>query len=330
MNNNIENLINEYFKNNKSIITYKDKHRSNNTPYINNANILLETQHVLNKFEDFINFIINNIALYNNEYQYTEWNYNNSIIQIEHINNANVNFPIFIKTIKDGYNIFAEVENRQEPFTFNDKIYININVNTISDKNFCKASLKHELTHIVKMYSKNSFNNMNSKKDTIAIHDIEPWLNGVVFRYKRLLYILSPSEQEAHINGTCEYIKNNKHTYKTINCNTVEKIIQNTFQFNMLNEFVEYVENLYDDYSYGRYKFLLGIGYYLKKHRMFFDTTKYLHKEFLSKYYDKKQLNQKELDFISNICDSILACIQQNLNNYKKNLFNAIYYTITK
>ena len=179
------------------------------------------------------------------------------------------------------------------------------------------------------MYSKDFYNNVNSKKDTIAIPDMEPFLRGVLYRYADLLYILSSTEQEAHINGTYEYIKNSPNEYKA-EYKEIEKLIQDTFIFNRLDMFITNMNSLYDDYSNGRFKFILGIGHYMKKHHIFYDTTKYLFKEFLFRYYDGKPLDKKEKDFMMDLSDNIISCLQRILQDYKKRLFNAVYNILSE
>lgn len=125
----------------------------------------------------------------------------------------------------------------------------------------------------------------------------------------------------------CEYIKNTNTTYGS-DFKSIERTINDTFVFNHLNLFIDQLNKLYDDYTSGKYKFILGIGYYLKKHHMFYDTTKYLHIEFLLHYYDGKILDKQEQFFISCICDKIISELSKKLKDYKKRLYIAAHHII--
>ena len=57
--------------------------------------------------------------------------------------------------------------------------------------------------------------------------------------------------------------------------------MQDTFRYNAIGIFITSLNQLYDEYTNGQYKHILAIGYYMKHHRLFYDTTKYLNKEFI-------------------------------------------------
>jgi len=149
---------------------------------------------------------------------------------------------------------------------------------------FIYSVLKHELTHVVEMYSAKKFNNINNLKNTIGIDkdndimlDINPLAKNML---NRMVYLFSNTEHNAHINGLAEFInklspteikkytkyiqhEDDDENIKVINNinNPIYNFMRNYDDLDILTNYQEFEDYMFDLKSYLENNDLLPIFY---------------------------------------------------------------------
>ena len=230
-----------------------------------------------------------------------------------------------------------------------------------------QGTLAHELQHAFDQYIFHSHNLLlSNRKNLLACHDIKNdfGINNY-FRIEDILYMLSPEEQRACIQGVSNYIKGfDKEKLKEYILNIGREIIDKRLSLEPINYSVDnivnivahmdaikikskifiindLVSNLCDHYENDEKKKvdLLVIGAYMYFHRLLnFNITKHeFNKELLHIIFTKYNVynyihDKKNVMYFDTINDVILEFIALNLKHmvaiYTKNIFNAIQDTL--
>ena len=230
-----------------------------------------------------------------------------------------------------------------------------------------QGTLAHELQHAFDQYIFHSHNLLlSNRKNLLACHDIKNdfGINNY-FRIEDILYMLSPEEQRACIQGVSNYIKGfDKEKLKEYILNIGREIIDKRLSLEPINYSVDIivnivshmdaiklkskifiindlVSNLCDHYENDEKKKvdLLVIGAYMYFHRLLnFNITKHeFNKELLHIIFTKYNVynyihDKKNVMYFDTINDVILEFIALNLKHmvaiYTKNIFNAIQDTL--
>ena len=308
--------------------------------------------------------------------------YKPSEIDLKFIEKRNDGVKIFIKIGK----IYGTADGQTEPrmmdnnnkYVHIDKItnnnaQITINAALIlgykgyARRAIIQGTLAHELQHAFDQYIFRSHNLLiSNRKNLLACHDIKNDFEiNNYFRIEDILYMLSPEEQRACIQGVSNYIKGfDKEKLKEYILNIGHEIIDKRLSLEPINYSVDIIVNIVSHMDAIKLKSkifiindlvsnlctryendekkkvdLLVIGAYMYFHRLLnFNITNHeFNKELLhiifSKYnvynyiHDKK--NVMYFDTIENV---ILEFITLNLKHmvaiYTKNIFNAIQDTL--
>ena len=297
----------------------------------------------------------------------------------------------FIEKRNDGVKIFIKIgqihssDGQTEPRMMynnkyvhidkisNDNAQITINASLIlgykghSRRAIIQGTLAHELQHAFDQYIFRSHNLLiSNRKNLLAFHDIKNDF-GITnyYRIKDILYMLSPEEQRACIQGVSNYIKGfDKEKLKEYILNIGREIIDKRLSLEPINYSVDnivnivshmdaikikskifiindLVSNLCDHYENDEKKKvdLLVIGAYMYFHRLLnFNITKHeFNKELLHIIFTKYNVynyihDKKNVMYFDTINDVILEFIALNLKHmvaiYTKNIFNAIQDTL--
>jgi len=176
-----------------------------------------ESCHHLTIFDEMIEDVIQNASNYlENGMFYTGWNFymkslfeNNKehlVPACEKLNDIRKYHPIWVIFFKSKYknydtDTFASLSYRNidipEQLLKNDYIRINLNETYLDDKSFIKASIMHELTHVVNAYCKETNNTLLNKKNTIGYsleENIFDFSETMLDKISEFLYILNKSE----------------------------------------------------------------------------------------------------------------------------------------
>jgi len=201
--------------------------------------------------------------------------------------NINKDHPIYVNLYSNKSNVYGKTENRiisNDINLDNDHIRIYINVYYINMEKFIYSVLKHELTHVVEMYSAKKFNNINNLKNTIGIDkdndimlDINPLAKNML---NRMVYLFSNTEHNAHINGLAEFInklspteikkytkyiqhEDDDENIKVINNinNPIYNFMRNYDDLDILTNYQEFEDYMFDLKSYLENNDLLPIFY---------------------------------------------------------------------
>ena len=255
----------------------------------------------------------------------------------------------------------------------NDNVQITINVALIlgykgyARRAIIQGTLAHELQHAFDQYIFRSHNLLiSNRKNLLAYHDIENDF-GITnyYRIGDILYMLSPEEQRACIQGVSNYIKGfDKEKLKEYILNIKSEIIDKRLSLeplflridNIVNIVAhmdaikikskiflinDLVSNLCNNYENDEKKKvdLLVIGAYMYFHRVLnFNITNHeFNKELLHIIFAKYNVynyihDKKNVMYLNTIDNVILEFIALNLKHmvaiYTKNIFNAIQDTL--
>ena len=230
-----------------------------------------------------------------------------------------------------------------------------------------QGTLAHELQHAFDQYIFRSHNLLiSNRKNLLAFHDIENDF-GITnyYRIGDILYMLSPEEQRACIQGVSNYIKGfDKEKLKEYILNIGHEIIDKQLSLEPINYSVDnivnivshmdaikikskifiindLVSNLCNNYENDEKKKvdLLVIGAYMYFHRLLnFNITNHeFNKELLHIIFSKYNVynyihDKKNVMYFDTIDNVILEFITLNLKHmvaiYTKNIFNAIQDTL--
>ena len=367
-------------------------------------NLLTEKRHINHHLDeaarDITDFIINVIlregenvnSLDRLGFMFSGWSfipiddvlrrYKPSEVDLKFIEKRNDGVKIFIKIGK----IYGTADGQTEPRMMdnnnqyvyinkisNDNVQITINVALIlgykgyARRAIIQGTLAHELQHAFDQYIFRSHNLLiSNRKNLLAYHDIENDF-GITnyYRIGDILYMLSPEEQRACIQGVSNYIKGfDKEKLKEYILNIGREIIDKRLSLEPINYSVDnivnivshmdaikikskifiindLVSNLCDHYENDEKKKvdLLVIGAYMYFHRVLnFNITNHkfdkdlLHIIF-TKYNVYNYIHDKEnVMYLNTIDNVILEFIALNLKHmvaiYTKNIFNAIQDTL--
>ena len=313
---------------------------------------LYESNHFSEIFEECIDDITQNI----NEYslmKYTGWCYNNKTYSI---NNKNIGKKIYIWYIYENINEWGYVLRYDK-----DNIYIVVNEKKNVTINDIKSTLQHEFVHMIKLYSSDSQNNLNTKKEQVSkikesiltefnIKKYMPIVKNHMYVMKKvtnILYICGNNEQLASINTAIKYIN-------SLSYNDVKLMVQSQYEqeqndttalfhgpnsfskqaqiYNILKEidkthFLTMFTNVIDTF-YTYYPILqLLIAYYLNKHTLV--KLKYITYDYIMNQFQNKGLIPFT-DNITNEIDKVYNYLVSIYNKYKKDLYNATYVIMDK
>ena len=367
-------------------------------------NLLTEKRHINHHLDeaarDITDFIINVIlregenvnSLDRLGFMFSGWSfiplddvlrhYKPSEVDLKFIEKRNDGVKIFIKIGK----IYGTADGQTEPRMMdnnnqyvyinkisNDNVQITINVALIlgykgyARRAIIQGTLAHELQHAFDQYIFRSHNLLiTNRKNLLAYHDIENDF-GITnyYRIGDILYMLSPEEQRACIQGVSNYIKGfDKEKLKEYILNIGNEIINKRLSLEPINYSVDnivnivshmdaikikskifiindLVSNLCDHYENDEKKKvdLLVIGAYMYFHRLLnFNITNHkFDKELLHIIFTKDNVynyihNKKYVMYLKTIDNVILEFIALNLKHmvaiYTKNIFNAIQDTL--
>ena len=297
----------------------------------------------------------------------------------------------FIEKRNDGVKIFIKIgqihssDGQTEPRMMynnkyvhidkisNDNAQITINASLIlgykghSRRAIIQGTLAHELQHAFDQYIFRSHNLLiSNRKNLLSCHDIKNDF-GITnyYRIEDILYMLSPEEQRACIQGVSHYIKGfDKEKLKEYILNIGREIIDKRLSLEPINYSVDnivnivahmdaikikskifiindLVSNLCDHYENDEKKKvdLLVIGAYMYFHRLLnFNITNHkFDKDLLHIIFTKNNVynyihNKKNVMYFDTIENVILEFIALNLKHmvaiYTKNIFNAIQDTL--
>ena len=297
----------------------------------------------------------------------------------------------FIEKRNDGVKIFIKIgqihssDGQTEPRMMynnkyvhidkisNDNAQITINASLIlgykghSRRAIIQGTLAHELQHAFDQYIFRSHNLLiSNRKNLLSCHDIKNDF-GITnyYRIEDILYMLSPEEQRACIQGVSNYIKGfDKEKLKEYILNIKSEIIDKRLSLeplflridNIVNIVAhmdaikikskiflinDLVSNLCNNYENDEKKKvdLLVIGAYMYFHRLLnFNITNHeFNKKLLPIIFTKYNVynyihDKKNVMYFDTINDVILEFIALNLKHmvaiYTKNIFNAIQDTL--
>lgn len=367
-------------------------------------NLLTEKRHINHHLDeaarDITDFIINVILNEGEDadlldglgFMFTRWSfiplddvlrsYKPSEVDLKFIEKRNDGVKIFIKIGK----IYGTADGQTEPRMMdnnnqyvyinkisNDNVQITINAALIlgykgnARRAIIQGTLAHELQHAFDQYIFHSHNLLlSNRKNLLAFHDIENDF-GITnyYRIGDILYMLSPEEQRACIQGVSNYIKGfDKEKLKEYILNIGREIITKRLSLEPINYSVDnivnivshmdaikikskiflindLVSNLCNNYENDEKKKvdLLVIGAYMYFHRLLnFNITNHkFDKELLHIIFTKDNVynyihNKKYVMYLKTIDNVILEFIALNLKHmvaiYTKNIFNAIQDTL--
>ena len=270
--------------------------------------------------------------------------------------------------VMDNNNQYVYINNIS-----NDNVQITINAALILNckghtrRAIIQGTLAHELQHAFDQYIFRSHNLLiSNRKNLLAFHDIKNDFEITdYFRIKDILYMLSPEEQRACIQGVSNYIKGfDKEKLKEYILNIGREIIDKRLSLEPINYSVDnivnivshmdaikikskifiindLVFNLCDHYENDEKKKvdLLIIGAYMYFHRLLnFNITNHeFNKKLLPIIFTKYNVynyihDKKNVMYFDTIDNVILEFIALNLKHmvaiYTKNIFNAIQDTL--
>lgn len=255
----------------------------------------------------------------------------------------------------------------------NDNVQITINAALIlgykghARRAIIQGTLAHELQHAFDQYIFRSHNLLiSNRKNLLAYHDIKNDFEITdYFRIKDILYMLSPEEQRACIQGVSNYIKGfDKEKLKEYILNIGHEIIDKRLSLEPINYSVDIIVNIVSHMDAIKLKSkifiindlvsnlctryendekkkvdLLVIGAYMYFHRLLnFNITNHeFNKELLHIIFSKYNVynyihDKKNVMYFDTIDNVILEFIALNLKHmvaiYTKNIFNAIQDTL--
>ena len=366
-------------------------------------NLLTEKRHINHHLDeaarDITDFIIN-VILNEGEkinlldrlgFMFTGWSfiplddvlrrYKPSEIDLKFIEKRDDGVKIFIKIgqiySSDGQTEPRMMDNNNQYVYIdkisNDNVRITINAALIlgykghARRAIIQGTLAHELQHAFDQYIFRSHNLLiSNRKNLLSYHDIKNDL-GITdyYRIDNILYMLSPEEQRACIQGVSNYIKGfDKEKLKEYILNIQSEIINKRLSLEPLNYRVDNIVNIVSHMDAIKLKSkifvindlvsdlcyqyendekkkvdLLAIGAYMYFHRLLnFNITKHeFDKELLHIIFTKDNVynyihNKKYVMYFDTIENVILEFIALNLKHmvaiYTKNIFNAIQDTL--
>lgn len=312
-----------------------------------NNKILNEEYHEISETDDIISYIISladnsplNTPIYSsyvfsfNKQDKPKYKFIKQSIDIQKYH------PIYVifQYIEDD-SIYGEIEMRQvdnNNTDYNtDPIYIYINT---YNKDFLQYTLKHELTHVVNMFSAYRHNNIMSLKNTVGYDDNDLQLNPSIYnKVMRMLYIVVKTEQDAHLNALAEYMNNlsdnEKHDILNFEETTLFKKIFNFItnnktisQLTQIPEFRGYIFDMEHLLEIGDYSLIFYIGYYLQKHHIIW-LDEHIDRQFILNYKKEKFNNMFNRDY-DNIAIKIYQIYSSNIYKYQKKIFDMIYHKL--
>ena len=298
--------------------------------------------------DNFINFIIKNKSTFHESAKYTGWTYNKEQYSI--IKNGNgKKIYMYITDIDDanGFIMRKEYDNR---------------VIIVLDKsltvNMMKSVLQHELSHMLKQESSDKFDPLSTNKESISNiqYDIFDEFNirntdtkdKYITKITDILYNFAPNEQSATINGACRYLDQFnkkrifsilKRIYKKAIKNNINKItgpyfITKESQIVNIAKYIDKTHLLTDLYSikknfYGYNESIqLMLCYILNNHKLLNKKLSYINYKTVYRFLhgDKSVINSnidKEIEYVYN-------WITDNIEQYKKKLYNSLYAIMDK
>lgn len=179
--------------------------------YFDAFDLINESNHCSEIFDEMINDIVKNMGSYINQEKATGWYYN---MQDYNVNRQQIGVKLKI-IIEDlsKQNLNGYIDPNRFP-----EIVIHLDTRLLNNIPKFKATLLHELTHVIKVYIKNR-NGLTTVKETL-LDELNLYQEEFDLQYKdkntsnklhdflyTIFYVLSLNEQLASINETCKFLK---------------------------------------------------------------------------------------------------------------------------
>jgi len=282
-----------------------------------NTKFLLEKYHIVNDFNEFVNYILNDINNYTDEYKYTGWNFseNKCICLFD----KSIKYPIYLQVI-DNVNYVNTMSITDRSLSPN-KIQITINKAKLTkDKIDMQSILFHECRHCIEMY----ITSFNTIKDKLPNLNNDSYLNKkdkiFINRCKTIANLFADSEERARIDGTIHYLQDNSNN-ETYTVNDIEKLMQLSDNHSAITEMNEYLELI-------RIHIQIGIDDYMLPLYLIYLFTKYkccknFHIDIDISKIDEMTDAEKEQK-----CKQFYVMLEENLNTYLIRLYKTIFVHI--
>lgn len=290
---------------------------------------LNEMFHVIETFDNCVEFLINNIDKFDKNYKYCGWNFISDNRSCVELNDENIKYPIYLRIIEDfNDNNYYSVKDRSEKNENTDIILLTVNKAWKSDM---PNGFGHEFTHAFDMYIKD-FNLIANEHIIDNTDEIIQKLNIDAKSLEELndiIYCLMPSEQRGHLNGTVKFLKNH---FNNIIYMHFKDIIEYSYDANMLKRFYNTIEEL-----------KTKTYYYIELKNIQKEYYRFINKYYYFAYFCKayanlnvKNINKEKVLGCKNIpfkekqdvIKDMMDQINKNFDNYLNKIYDTIYVHI--
>lgn len=260
---------------------------------------------------------------------YTGYNLNIDTQKLSKLNNEFKYIPIYAELIySSDKSVYTAVVDKDKS---TNKIIVQINVNFIkSNEYILLGSLQHELLHVREMYAKPDINVLKSFKNRIPENEQNKFihlLNTDFDIIMKICYIFNKAEERARVNAVHMYtLKNMKVYKKTKQNNLCQYFIEQTNKLSNLTDMKTYIDKV--DMRGGNYLFVEALTYYMNMFNL--TKCKFNVYHFNSKPNELMKLYFDDSDEYDKTFDQILSDLNNNFNEFYKNLKNTIYFASTK
>ena len=318
--------------------------------YFDAFDLINESNHYSEIFDEFINDIVDNIEQYIGKEKDTGWYYNMRDYNVNK-NGVGVKLKLIIEDLsklrKSGY-----IDPNRFP-----EITIHLSNKLLTNYKRLKSVLLHELTHVINVYIKNR-NGAETIKETL-LNELTTYQYEFDIKYRNteisknvynalynLFYVITYNEQLATINETCKYLSEcsviDIHTFlkqcikSGVSNNDLIFQVNGTMStrsaqvYNVLvylkeYHFLNYMLHIINKFEDINLSLKLLIAYYLNKHG--YIRKPKLHYITYDVVYSAVHSGSK-FKVSKNIEDElyhVYDCIYDNFEKYKKKLYDAIY-----
>lgn len=290
---------------------------------------------IMNTIKENVNNLNTNIYTNYNLKMYKDNNHKN--YEIYKTNNIKENHPIYINLYSSESSKYCITKDRiinDKINLDNDEIIIYINIFYVDMEQFMFGVLKHELTHVIEMYSAKKFNNIHGKKNTIGIdNDITLSLQPEAKRMlNRMVYLFANTEHNAHINGLAEFINrlSNEQIKQYINGkgNPIYNFMHNYKDgIDPLTNYQEFEDYVHDLSTYLKNNYLLPIfyiGHLLQKHHLIYNKVQ-IDQFFIKKYQECIGENMQNFSKYYDIAVQIVSFYDYKIKQYREDIYKIVY-----
>lgn len=290
---------------------------------------------IINVIKDNVNNLNKNIYTNYNLKMYNDNNHKN--YKVYKSSNIKLDHPIYVNLYSAESSKYGITKDRiidDKINLNNDQIVIYINVFYINMNEFMFGILKHELTHVIEMYSAKKFNNIHGKKNTIGIdNDIELSLQpDARHMLNRMVYLFANTEHDAHINGLAGFIDelSNEQINQYIkgDGNPVYNFMHNYKDgIDSLTNYQEFEDYMNELSKYLKNNYLLPIfyiGHLLQKHHLIYNKVQ-INQTFIEKYQECIDGNMKNYSKYYNIAVQIVSFYDYKIKQYREDIYKIVY-----